>query len=161
MEKIKKILVTVITVGFVLGHITGVIYAADTTSKTEHKHYVAKTCPTSANDTVDNQVVDGISFYITKINDGKDKSSSYRQIRVKLTASSDSIWTPGSGFTGTSVLSNTGTVINFVMAKNQYYEIYTASTINNTVGIYYYGNDPSKDAYVYIREGVNEEVPTN
>lgn len=161
MDKIKKILVTVITVGFVLGHITGVIYAADTTSKTEHPHYVAKTCPTSANDTVDNQVVDGISFYITKINNGKDESSSYKKIRVKLTASSDSIWTPGKGFTGNSILSKTDTVIYFVMEKNRYYEIFTASTIDNTVGIYYYGNDPLKDAYVYIREGVNEEVSTN
>ena len=159
---IKKIGVTVMTVGYILGSMVGATFASDTTSMTEHRHYVSKTVSSTPSDTVKNEVVDGISFYITKINNGKDATSSYKKIRAYLTASNDTIWTVdiGSPYAPT-VLNNSGSTVNIVMTKNKYYEIFTASVINNNVSIYYYGNDSTKDAYVYIREGVNAQVSTN
>lgn len=161
-DSIKKLGVTIITVGYILGSMAGSVFASDTTNMSTHKHYVSKTVSSTPSDTVKNEVVDGISFYITKINNASDQSSSYKKIRVYLTGSSDTIWTVDTGSQyAPAVLSNTGSTAKIVLTKNKYYEIFTASTRSNTVSIYYYGNDSTKAAYVYIREGVNAQVSTD
>lgn len=161
-DGIRKIGVTIMTVGYILGSMAGSVFASDTTSMSTHRHYVPKTVSSTPSDTVKNEVVDGISFYITKINNGSDKTSSYKKIRAYLTGSSDTIWTVDAGSKyAPTVLNTIGATTNIAMTKNKYYEIFTASTISNTVSIYYYGNDSTKDAYVYIREGVNAKVSTD
>ena len=162
MKKFKRTIVSIVTVGYILGSMIIPTFATDTTSTSTHKHYVPKTLSSTASDTVTNEVVDGISFYITKINNANDATSSYNYIRAYLTGSSDTIWTVDTGSSyAPTVLSNTGTTVKIKLKKNQYYEIFTASTKSNNVSIYYYGNDSTKNAYVYIREGVNCAVSTN
>lgn len=155
--KLKKLLVTLSVCAYVLIGTVVPVLAKDTFSSAEHRHYVPKTCSSTASDSVTNEVVDGISFYITKINNGSDKSSNYNYIRLKLVGSSDTIWTVDTAYKG-YILTNSGTTVTLKLPKQKYFEIFTASTANNNVYAYYYGNSSSLDAYVYIREGVNEEV---
>lgn len=63
-----------------------------------------------------------------------------------------------------SILSGYSTgnsAIAFKIHKQKYVEAITASTTNNMIYAYHYGNDSAKDAYVDIREGVNELVSTD
>ncbi len=68
------------------------------------------------------------------------------------------MWTVDTQYRSWMLTSMGGSTIKIKIPKMQYFEIFTASVYSNNVGVYYYGNNSSKDAYVYIREGLNCEV---
>lgn len=158
--KLKSIMVTICVIGYLGVNMLTPVFASISFSSKEHSHYAPKKCDYAADETVTNDVVDGISFYITKINNANDKSSSYKRIRAYLVGNSDTVWI-GTSAWGPSIASGSGNAVHIIMQKGRYYEIFTGNTANNNVTISYYGNDSTKAAYVYIREGVNEAVSTD
>ncbi len=85
-----------------------------------------KTISSTPSDTVTNEVVDAISFYITKINKGNDRVSNYNYIRCKLSGSVDTMWTVDNQYRN-YVISGFGTPIMKIKLRKEVY--YVSSTI--------------------------------
>ncbi|MGN0165506.1 MAG: hypothetical protein ACI39R_04930 [Lachnospiraceae bacterium] len=158
----KEKIVNTIIVIFILATLSSFAFADDNLNSSLHRHYISKTyasAPASATHTAKNEVIDGISIFITKINDGDDKTSDYNYIRMYLHGGNDTTnWIGNSSAFVSGYGQRTCTL---KLAKRTYYEFFTGSIANNGLVMTYYGNSSSLDAYAYIREGLNEDVSTS
>ena len=116
--------------------------------------YIPKSCPSSANETLTGNATI-FSFKVTKLLNGSKKSCNYKRIKIKAKGSSNNVqWLSGTGFSGSnkcSVVSGEyGKTMTFQAYKGTYCEIVPAYDGRTTYSFYYYGNDPSLDAYATI-----------
>ncbi len=150
--------VTLITFLYILVCTVQPVFAVNTFSSSMHSHYVPMECSSMRSEIITNEVVDGISFKILKINNGDNEESNYKYIKVKLVGSDDTQWIVGGGDKPTVISGKGSSTMIIRIEKLKTYEVLTASTLNNTIKVYYYGNNSFLDAYVYIQEGINETI---
>lgn len=153
-NKIKKILVNSFVVAALACNSIGLATNANALSTNGKRFYIPKTCSSVASETYTGDA-DIFSFKVTKILKGNLKSSNYKRIRIKAKSnSSDTAWLPGCGFSGSnkcSVISGKySKTLTFKAYKGTYCEIVPATFGTATYSFYYYGNDPSLDAYATI-----------
>lgn len=162
----KEKVVNVAIVAFIITTLLSFAVADDNLNSTEHQHYISKTyasAPASATHTAKNEVIDGVSIFITKINDGDNQSSNYKYVRVYLYGgNSETAWISDADTNKNCFLSGLGTrEARIKLSKQHYYEFFTGSIANNGLVMTFYGNSTNVDAYAYIREGLNEDVSTS
>ena len=117
--------------------------------------YIPKNCSSTPNETVSDYAI-LFRFEVTNILNGKKKSCNYKRIRIKAKGDSSEVqWLDGYGFDGESdscsVISGRYTkTMTFKAYKGTACEIAPAYDGWTKYSFYYYGNDPSLDAYATI-----------
>lgn len=155
-EKWKKRIVAALTLGYLACSMISPVFAYGSFNPVTHSHYVPATYDGEPDELVTGRVVDGISFYITKINNENDDESNYTTIRACLIAKSTTMWY-AEGKTAPKFISGKGSnIAHIAMSIGKKYTVYTADFNVNTVSVAYYGNSSSKDAYVYIQESFTD-----
>ncbi len=161
----KEKVVNVAIVAFIITTLLSFAVADDNLNSTEHQHYISKTyasAPASATHTAKNEVINAVSIFVTKINDGDNKKSDYKYIRVYLYGgNSETAWYANEA-TQSYFLSEISTrTARVKILKQNYYEFWTGTEANNGLVMTFYGNSTNVDAYAYIREGLNEYISTD
>lgn len=161
----KEKVVNMLIVAFICVTLLNPADAVHNLNSSTHRHYIAKTyasAPASATHTAKNEQIEGVSVYISKINNGDDEESDYKYIRMYLYGgTADTDWVSDSVTNQTCFLSGFGTrEARVKLTKTHYYEFYTGESCNNNLVMTFYGNSTSADAYAYIKEGFVDSVST-
>lgn len=147
----KEKIVNLSIVLFIITTLIGPAFADHNLNSSIHRHYIAKTYQaSSAAHNAKNEEYAGFRFYISKINDGNDKTSDYNYIRIRMQGgTTDTGWTSNKACILTGEGERTATA---KVKKETEYEFYTGFYKENGLVLYYYGNSSELDAYAYIRE---------
>ncbi len=154
-KKFKKTIINTFVIATLACNSVSIIASAAGLSPNGKQFYIPKKCSSTASETL-NEDADIFSFKVTKILNGKKKSSNYKRIRIKAKSdSNETAWLDGTGFSGSnccSVISGRYTKsLDFKVYKGTYCEIVPATFGKAQYSFYYYGNDPDLDAYATIQ----------